>query len=406
MIAAGVARSAVLLSTCACIACAAIVRGQTLSGRFFPEKQTYLVGEPVFIDFEIVNKGDQPTWIDGRMGEPCIERDPIEVVGAKYHGFGSDLSFGCFGGVAGSCMSNLIELKPGRKHIGRIFLSARFLLGRAGKYDVHAQRRVPLYPEGTWTVEKRAAKMEFSSDFQITLVEGSEDELKAAFQPYVEEADSPDESARWQAIWAINVMAPPFLEDLILRSADTPNRTDPAALRRLNTRKSRQKLAELVENSQYDSVRQGAIRELAKTRDRSYLPTLMRVAESSNDGDRDIAIQGAGLIGGDDSIPFLVSRLADPDVYARVAAVRGLGLTASRAAVAILIERLQDTDERVSREVTQSLAQLTHRSITPSPWAEKPSPDSYHRWHDWWFLNSLSAPIYGTDDCAQPLPLN
>lgn len=69
-----------------------VVRCQTLAGRFYPEKQNYFVGEPVFIDFEITNTGDQPAWMDQRMGEPCIEPDPMEVVGAKHQGFGWDTS--------------------------------------------------------------------------------------------------------------------------------------------------------------------------------------------------------------------------------------------------------------------------------------------------------------------------
>ena len=80
-----------------------VARCQTLADRFYSEKQTYFVGEPVFIDFEITNTCDQPAWIDQRMGEPCIEPDPMEVVGAEHQGFGWDTSLGCFGGVRGSC---------------------------------------------------------------------------------------------------------------------------------------------------------------------------------------------------------------------------------------------------------------------------------------------------------------
>ena len=96
-------RSTTLFALLAGLLWPTFVRGHALVGRFYPEKQTYFVGEPVFIDFEITNTGDQPAGIDQRMGEPCIEPDPIEVEGAKHHRFGSDTSLGCFGGVAGSC---------------------------------------------------------------------------------------------------------------------------------------------------------------------------------------------------------------------------------------------------------------------------------------------------------------
>ncbi len=398
-------RSRTLFALLAGLLWPTVVRGQALAGRFYPEKQTYFVGEPVFIDFEITNSGGEQAWIDQRMGEPCIEPDPIEVEGAKRHGYGWDTGLGCFGGVGGSCLGGVIGLKPEEKHTARILLSARFRLDNAATYQVHARRHVPVYPSEKWISPQTAVSKEFSSDFQITLVGGSEAELKAAFQPYVNDASTPDQGNHWEAVWAIEEMAPPFLEGLILKLADTPNLANPEVLRRLNTPRSKQKLAELAEQSSNGALRQGAIEALAKTRDRRYLSVLIRIASESTDGDRDFAIWGSGLFG-EDAIPFLKSTLSGPDVYARVAAVRGLGLTKSRSAVSILIGALQNPDVRIFREVTQSLAELTHYSITEVPWGEPPSADEYRRWHDWWVQNERTASIYDTDKCMQPKPLD
>jgi HEAT repeat protein len=93
--------------------------------------------------------------------------------------------------------------------------------------------------------------------------------------------------------------------------------------------------------------------------------------------------------------------LHQPDANVRVAALRGLGITASRPAVPILIKALQDSDAQVFQQATQSLAELTHHSITTAPWSEKPSRSAYNRWHEWWLRNKLTAPIYGTDKCVQ-----
>lgn len=381
----------------------AFAQNQALVGRFFPEKQKYLVGEPIFIDFEIANTGEQPVWIDGRMGQPCIAPDPITVVGAKYHGFGSDSSLGCFGGLAGSCTGNDIELKGSEKHTVRIFLSALFRLDHAGVYQVQARRRVPVNLSGEKSVRPLTQSQDirdFSSDFQITLVKGSEEELRQAFQPYVRDVDSSDPLVQYQAIGVITEMAPPFLEDVILKLAELPNRAAAAAsaLGRLNTARAKQRLAEMAEDSQQ---RQSAIVALAKTRDRAYLPVLIRISNGTTGGDRALAIQSAGLIGGRDAIPFLVSVLHESDVNARVAALRGLGITASRSAVPVLIGTLQDPGEQIFREATQSLAELTHHSITNEPWAEKPSEEAFGRWQGWWSRNKLTAPTYGTDNCVQ-----
>lgn len=402
------ARTLIILVLFVRFAPSALGQNQALVGRFYPEKQKYLVGEPIFIDFEIVNTGEKPVWIDGRMGLPCIAPDPITVVGAKYHGFGSDSSLGCFGGVAGSCSGNDIELKSEETHTDRIFLSALFQLDHVGVYQVQARRRVPVHLSGQKSVSPLTQSQDirdFSSDIQITLVKGSEEELRQAFQPYVRDMDSSDSLVQSQAIEAITEMAPPFLEDVILKLADLPNRAAPAAsaLGRLNTARAKQRLVEMAEHS---PQRQSAIVGLAKTRDRAYLPVLIRISNETADGDRALAIQSAGLIGGDDSIPFLVSVLHDRDANMRVAALRGLGITASQSAVPVLIDDLQDQDEQIFREATQSLAELTHHSITHEPWAEKPSPAAYGQWHDWWLRNKFKAPIYDTNNCVQPKALD
>jgi hypothetical protein len=98
--------------------------------------------------------------------------------------------------------------------------------------------------------------------------------------------------------------------------------------------------------------------------------------------------------------------LSSPDVDARIAAARGLGLTKSRSAVSILIGVLLYRDPRVFDVATESLAQLTHHSITKEPWNEPPSADEYIRWHDWWLQNLVTAPVYGTDNCVQPQPFD
>lgn len=400
-----VARSIILFALLAGILSPTFVRGQALAGRFYPEKQTYLFGEPVFIDFEITNNGEKPAWIDQRMGEPCIEPDPMEVVGAKHAGPGWDTTLGCYGGIGGSCPGGVVELKPGTKYATRIFLNSWFRLDHAGTYQVHARRIVPVYPSGEFAASWTVPNKEFSSDFQISLVQGTEEELKAAYQPYVEDASTPEQGDHWLALAAIESMAPPVLEDLVLKLAETPNRENPVTLLRLNTPRSKQKLVDWAEQSGNSGLQQGAIQALATTRDPTYLPLLIRIAGTSTDGNRDSLILAAGLFG-EEAIPFLKSTLGSADVEARVAAARGLGLTRSRSAVSILIGALQDPNEEVHRAVTVSLAELTHRSITKEPWHESPSPDQYRRWHNWWLENEHIAPIYGTDSCVQPQPLD
>jgi len=61
---------------------------------------------------------------------------------------------------------------------------------------------------------------------------------------------------------------------------------------RLNIPRSKQKLVEWAEQSNNGALQQGAIQALAETRDRSYLPVLIRIAGESTDRNRDFAIWG------------------------------------------------------------------------------------------------------------------
>jgi hypothetical protein len=99
-------------------------------------------------------------------------------------------------------------LKPGTKYATRIFLNSRFRLDHAGTYQVHARRIVPVYPSGEFAPAWVIPKEEFSSDSQIRLIQGSEEELKAAFQPYAADASTPEQGDHWLAIAAIEAMAP------------------------------------------------------------------------------------------------------------------------------------------------------------------------------------------------------
>lgn len=383
----------------------AIARGQTLVGRFYPEKHSYLVGEPVFIDFQLDNTGDQPAWVGQRMGAPCIEPDTIKVAGAQRRELEWLSDFGCSFGVGGDCAEGVTELKPGAKHTARIFLSAEFRLSRPGTYPIHALRKVSVYPSEALDAPSAAQNIEFSSDFQIRLVQGSEKELKLAFEPYVEAATKPDNGDQSSAIWAIEQMAPRFLEDLILKFADTPKYASPEALLRLNTPRSKQKIAELAQQSGYPALQQRAIQALAETRDPTYLPLLIRIAGKSAHANRDTATLAIGLFG-NAALPFLKTMLRNTEVNARVAAVRSLGLTRSRVAVPTLIAALQDHDDRVLDAATQSLAELTHRCTTKAPGNNLTPAQEYRRWLNWWRKNNLTAPIYGTDNCAQPQPID
>jgi hypothetical protein len=68
--------------------------GSQLDGRLYLSKRTYSAGEPVFLIFEVKNKGTEPVMIGTADPLSFCGGYKIEVEGVK-----SQESFGCYGGV-------------------------------------------------------------------------------------------------------------------------------------------------------------------------------------------------------------------------------------------------------------------------------------------------------------------
>jgi hypothetical protein len=380
-------------------------KSQLLTARFYREKQTYLIGEPIFIVLEVTNPSERPIAIDGGFGAPCGRLDPIEVVGALQNPGGLQFAASCFGGWGGDCASGIVELKPGKELAKRILLSRLFAIDHPGTYEVRARRHIPLFAN-TSPSSAAVSYLDVASDFKIAPTTGNDDELKAAFEPYVRDLASADARAQSNAVDAIATMAPRFLEEVILRLADVPNQAaaTTAALGRLNTRQTREKLADLAEHSESGAARQAAIFALAKTGDRTAIPVLERIVRSGQDGDKEFAVWDAGLFG-EVVIPFLTTTLQGADLNMQVAGIRGLGVSACRSAVPILIELLRSSNLQLASEARVSLAELTHYLIDSNLWLQAPQPNEYERWREWWQKHGTSAEIYSINNCSQPRPL-
>ena len=89
------------------------VSAQEVTGRFFPEKEHYLVGEPIIVDFEVVNGTDKVAEI-GTDNCPWFNPKQFEVANAsssKHSGLVT-----CAGqGTAGSCLGSSVEIPAGKK---------------------------------------------------------------------------------------------------------------------------------------------------------------------------------------------------------------------------------------------------------------------------------------------------
>lgn len=364
-----------------------------LNTRIYPEKNTYLLGEPIFLNMEIVNNSSRPIQFDGSYGR--CSRDMIKVQGAQRHSPDYNEPTCGYGGFVGNCSTPIGMLPPGEKRIGKIFLNGLFSFDNPDKYHIKAG----------------------ADNFDISVVQGMEAQLKAAFDQYVQELPDSEASLLWNPtgmqrsqaiIEGITRMAPPFLEDVILRLSYTEIGTAKTipALGRLNTERTRKRLLELAERGNHLIE---INRALAQTREPSILAKMTgymqdrRIVDNKSYYTWYYFLWNIGLFG-EDAIPCLTTALEDPDK--KQGAIRGLGASGCREAVPILIEQLEKSSGNELSFIREGLAQLTH--LADGGFVKGPilNPDEYLRWREWWELNEATAEIFDTDHCSklEPLP--
>jgi HEAT repeats len=385
--------------------------GSQLNGRFYLSKEEYAGGEPVFLIFELENKGTQPVMI--HTADPlsfCGGYD-IEVEGAKRQE--SFWSFGCYGGVGGSCISSAEVLKPGGRHIDRILLNQTYDLRRPGTYSLRVSHELPYGPgDGDLTMLYPGGAHEtFDAQLEIVLEYSQDSELKPEFQKYLLGLRSDDPRRRTEAANVIANLAPPFLEATISQMLDSPDLKYFAVrgLRNLGTPTAHQALVSFVRSSQpkqETGAYQDAIRYLGQIGDRNDLDMLLLVARANppDSSSRELAMESAGEVGGDDAVPLLVAELKDPSIDVKQAAVRALYLTGSTNAVPVLIELLRSAEVRVSDTAEFGLRVLTHRSATEPNSGVTPAT-TYAKWNRWWNTHRHSVTIFKYDQCGDVVPL-
>jgi HEAT repeat protein len=294
----------------------------------------------------------------------------------------------------------------------RHLLNHDFLIDQPGKYHVRGTARIGVRGSDRYD-SPEISEVEVSNTFEIALVEGKESELRAAIAPLVGQLNSQDFKARAEAVAAITDMAPPFMDDVLIDlSKTTYAYAAIQGLRKANTVKTRQALADLADHGPDSSIRMEALRNLARTGDRSYLPVLVRVMKTAQDPDtKTVAAEAAGDLDGTQATPELLPFVAMADARTRLAGTVGLGHTADRTAVPVLIRLLLDSDSSVRENAANGLFLLTHRSVfSGNAMADMKDPQAgitaYQHWSHWWNVNGGTVAIHGMADCSSPEPLD
>ncbi|MHB8485085.1 MAG: HEAT repeat domain-containing protein [Candidatus Acidiferrales bacterium] len=375
---------------------------QQITGRFYPEKDQYLVGEPVIVDFEVVNGTDKMAEFDD-FNCPWLYPRQFEVDNApprKEIGL-----FGCTAqGIAGDCLGSTVEIPPGGKYLKRLLLEGPFELDFPGSYHIRASREQEIRAKGTHQV---LANLKVESEFYLTLEAPTENELEAAYEPFLNDLRSKDLTVRYFAASAVTQNPPPFAEAAILALANDPD--IPAASiegsARLGTAAARAKLLQMSSTKSPEYLRQPAIEALGEIGNSDDCQAMLDIASQNKNYTQGEAYIISGYICKEQAIPTLLRVLPMADSQLLMYLATAFGNTQSRDAVPPLISLLANPDDDVRRDVEEALATLTHRKSQYGIADADSARQSYVEWSNWWVSNSKLASVYGPAACSEPEPL-
>jgi hypothetical protein len=383
-----------------------VLSAHDVQARFTTNKANYGIGEPVVVTLVLSNTGSSSIWVDFESPDfPLLCHDfAVEIPEASP----AD-PWGC--GIAESCGRGFREIPAGRNIAQRQLLNAEFRFNEDGIYTLHARTAIGVHNQNLFS-SPEIDRLEVSDTVKIKLHRSSENQLKAAFQPYVEELHSPELEERSEAAGAITALAPPFLEDVLIELTKT-NHAYAAieALRKANTLKTREALAQIASNGSDSMLRIEAIRNLGRTNDVTYLPTLVLLMDSDSKEIQNAAAEAAGILGGSSTVPQFARLISSPNLATRLAATNGLGNSHANEAVPLLIGMLVDSDPNIRQAAVSGLWLLTHRAaLDGDKWADVTSVQSAatvrQRWMRWWSSHGNASKAHGMADCSAPQPID
>jgi hypothetical protein len=139
--------------------------GQDVSGRFYPEKQNYIVGEPVFVVLEMTNVSSKVIELDDGH---CVSLTRFEAQAA----WRQMSPLAPKQGTGGSCASTIAPWPPKLTITRRFLLEGPFRLDSAGVYPMKGHHNVCVRPfdEGSTPCKTE----EIVTDFDVSLSSASE----------------------------------------------------------------------------------------------------------------------------------------------------------------------------------------------------------------------------------------
>jgi HEAT repeat protein len=369
-----------------------------VTGRFYLEKETFAVGEPVFLYFEMTNSGTETQNVH--------RADPFSFCSGYQIHVSTDLSPNSSCGpmtAGGSCASSDAPLGPGKTRTERILLNYEHKINAPGDYEVQAEIHLP-YASADLEYFKATKTSLDVRDYLRFRVDQNARPADITLEAWVELLHSPEAATRREAARTLASLAPKSLEDTLMDFANNAEfrAWAPLAFHRLNTDRSLEGLAGLLRKTEPNEDTQSA-RYLGESGDPKWFPLLLEVAKKHvNDG---AYVYPAAESGGGQALPFLVPLLRSADhEYTRPIAISALGHTGSPAAIPILLELLRSPDFATAERALYGLRALTHRTAGGD--VSNLNPQSqYPMWAKWWTREGSHAHIYKANECGEFKPL-
>jgi hypothetical protein len=358
-----------------------------VAGEFYLDKTSFARFEPVFLNYRITNKGLKTVTVDRILNpeRPCcsafsikVSNDPVPMPSCPFVGDGFCSCDGQY--------SVPLELRAGEAYTERFLLNFGHEIGDPGDYWVEAVHFGPV----------DRTKLSFR-------VEGNTI-APTELQPWLDGLKSASWEKRTEAARTLASLAPPFLQETLLGFVENPEfrRYAPLALHRLNTPRSMDAMAQLMEGPDTNE-QMGAAHYLALTGDERWYP-LLRDAAVENAGDSAYPTYAAEL-GGDKALAMLIALAKSPDREPTGGnAIMAMGSTGSRDAIPVLLGFLNDPDTNISDSASYALRLLTHRTVIRDSlnWSRQTESTE---WLQWWKREGATAPIYKDTQCGEMTPL-
>lgn len=368
-----------LLGTCS-------VCAQDLQGRFYAEKDTYTLGEPVLFNVEIKNTGASVAHLNAKSSNACLDTYEFTVNGTHS---------ACSTTWNPQCQDEELALDQGQSDRHQWPLDSWYQFEAPGKYQVTVTRHIPVR-----TSPGEAHDFTFASKFEINLEPADPARVQAILQEFERNLHSSDFDVRHAALDVLATTAPAYFESTALRlSRDA----DPfvvvhaaSALERLDTPEARAALADLLapgkspresapdtQVTEYGLVHIRAIEGLGRSGDPSYLSLIERYADDTNEYVQLGALVAVAQLGKSNAVTQLQRLFLSGDITTRKNAAYALRYSTEPDAVEALIGAITDKDSVVRERVVKSLRELTGQSLEVGEVGGAPQK-LQDKWRTWW----------------------